>query len=489
MENSGDESDDVYDQFDLGDFTKEEIKRYEAMVGAGERLRDAAPPEQSFAEMRETSYQASLISSGRDTEGSTSVTVLPRELYELVRAGISNAIEHAMSEKVITYYDAPGLETIFMDEISAPAPQIRQFIRDHIFVTLSCQSPNSFRRQELRKGCHPSGSLKSAQRQYEQDVYDVARNLGLSMDETEEWVLEAREFCSEKDYASMNTEESDGVDGSDEIMYQPYISSLTERSALPLPLVEDFHKALKTPTQAEEKITNSEDETEKNKQLLRESNSEGAKQVQRYLQLLKNFGHHSAYDGIMLRLQFLGDEPLIDNIAGLREEIDKMEAVGKTKEEKAARKDAKRARKAEVQAQNRANRQAEKKESQEGNDYEAGRPEEQGSLTSNSERRPNVQPLEDQDKPLKRKKRGSKRKSELELPVHCEVPSKGHHKHEKGKVDRDARDANSEKTRSKTGVGSQHSPFFQRSSGPKAKKKDAFKKAEQLTGFQPPMIQ
>lgn len=57
MENSGDESDDVYDQFDLGDFTKEEIKRYEAMVGAGERLRDAAPPEQSFAEMRETSCE------------------------------------------------------------------------------------------------------------------------------------------------------------------------------------------------------------------------------------------------------------------------------------------------------------------------------------------------------------------------------------------------------------------------------------------------
>lgn len=44
MEDSGDESDDLYDQFDLGDFTKEEIKRYEAMVGPGERLRDAAPP-------------------------------------------------------------------------------------------------------------------------------------------------------------------------------------------------------------------------------------------------------------------------------------------------------------------------------------------------------------------------------------------------------------------------------------------------------------
>ena len=46
MEDSEEESDDVYDEFDLGDFTKEEIKRYESMVGPGDRLRDAAPPEE-----------------------------------------------------------------------------------------------------------------------------------------------------------------------------------------------------------------------------------------------------------------------------------------------------------------------------------------------------------------------------------------------------------------------------------------------------------
>ena len=52
-EDSEDESDEVYDQFDLGDFTKEEIKIYESMVAPGERLRDAAPPEKSLAEMLE----------------------------------------------------------------------------------------------------------------------------------------------------------------------------------------------------------------------------------------------------------------------------------------------------------------------------------------------------------------------------------------------------------------------------------------------------
>ena len=51
------ESDGVYDEFDLGDFTKEEIKIYEAMVDPKERLRSAAPPEKSVAEMLEDSCE------------------------------------------------------------------------------------------------------------------------------------------------------------------------------------------------------------------------------------------------------------------------------------------------------------------------------------------------------------------------------------------------------------------------------------------------
>ena len=64
MEDSGDESDDVYDEFDLGDFTKEEIKAYEAMVGRGERLRDAAPPDKSWVEILEASCQSSRSQRG-----------------------------------------------------------------------------------------------------------------------------------------------------------------------------------------------------------------------------------------------------------------------------------------------------------------------------------------------------------------------------------------------------------------------------------------
>ena len=60
MEDSEDESDEYYDQFDLGDFTKEEIRRYESMVGPGERLRDAAPPAKPLAEVLESSCERDL---------------------------------------------------------------------------------------------------------------------------------------------------------------------------------------------------------------------------------------------------------------------------------------------------------------------------------------------------------------------------------------------------------------------------------------------
>ena len=61
MEDSGDESDDVYDRFDLGDFTKEEIKIYESMVGPGERLRDAASPKAPSSPAPETTGELSRI--------------------------------------------------------------------------------------------------------------------------------------------------------------------------------------------------------------------------------------------------------------------------------------------------------------------------------------------------------------------------------------------------------------------------------------------
>lgn len=396
-----------------------------------------------------------------------------------------------------------------MDEIVAPAPQISQFIRDHGFVSLPHQS-HPLPKQTIRRFYHPSGSLKSAQRQFEQDVYDLARNMGLSMDEAEQWVLKAREVCSEMTYGDWVTEESDNDDSSDEMIGQTSIPSSSNRPAFPLPSIQNLDRALcdatrpgeedaRSSTQSRaippfeapaafpfpnESSIKSEDKTERTKNLLRESSSKEAKQVQHYLQNLKRSGSRSAYDSIILRLQFRGDEPLIDKITGLREEIDRVEAIDRTKEGKAARRHAKKARIAELQAHKEGRLQAEKTDSQRSNDYQVARPEEQGFLPKNPEHPPKV---EYQDQHLKQKKKGRKRKSELELPIHLVEASEDYHKHKKGRVDGDAQDAHFKKTKRKKDMGPQHSPFFQRSSGVKPKKKERVRKAE-LMGFQPPMI-
>lgn len=45
----GEEGDDVYDQFDLGDFTKEEVKRLESIAEPGQRLCDVVSPRKQSA--------------------------------------------------------------------------------------------------------------------------------------------------------------------------------------------------------------------------------------------------------------------------------------------------------------------------------------------------------------------------------------------------------------------------------------------------------
>lgn len=189
----------------------------------------------------------------------------------------------------------------------------------------------------------------------------------------------------------------------------------------------------------------------------------------------------------MLRPQFLGEEPCIDNVAGLREEMNRTEVADKTMEEIAARKVAKKAaRKAELKAEKEALMQAEKKKSRKGDDDTTNNSEGQAKMTCNSGHLPQVQQLEDKDNPQQKKKKGRKRKSDRELPVRSEVPSKDHHKHKKRRVDSDAQDANFRKINRKK-RGPEHSPFFQRSGDPKAKK-DSGKKAEKQMGFRTPMI-
>ena len=195
--------------------------------------------------------QMSLTSFAQQTKSSASVRVLPEELYGLVRAGISNAIEQAISHDLMrTHESTVGcLEKLFMDEISGPSPQISQFIRNHEFIWSCSVTPRCRMKARGIFGLS-SGSLQSAQRQYEQDVYNFSRNLGLPMDGADKWVLKAREVWSEKDYNSPDTEQSNDVSSWNGICDQSSKPSISEMFQLPLAVKDSRQAKLKAEKEA-----------------------------------------------------------------------------------------------------------------------------------------------------------------------------------------------------------------------------------------------
>lgn len=164
-----------------------------------------------------------LAPSGQQINGPASARELPTELYELVRAGISNAIDRAISDNIIAECN-PTLEylkTVFMDEISGPSPQINHFIRNHD-LPRSCPVKPRLRTKAQQLISLPSDSLFPAQKRYDQDVYNISRTLGLSVDDAERWVLKAREFWSEENYDSADIEEGKDVSSSNETLDQSF---------------------------------------------------------------------------------------------------------------------------------------------------------------------------------------------------------------------------------------------------------------------------
>ena len=78
--------------------------------------------------------------------------------------------------------------------------QVNRFVRTHLFVKLSL---NSF--------------TKSERRQFERDVYDFGRSLGLEKSEARKHVLRARTFCGEEEYDSDKSSLSGEIDDLDAI--------------------------------------------------------------------------------------------------------------------------------------------------------------------------------------------------------------------------------------------------------------------------------
>ena len=460
--------------------------------------------------------QTSLASSVRHTKASASIRVLPEELYELVRAGISNAIERAISDNLITGYgrSAECLEKVFMDEISAPTPQISRFIRNHKFIW-SFSAPKGWsRREALEISGYKAGSKRSAQRRYDQDVYDFSRNLGLPIDGAEKWVLKARDFWYEKGFDSTDTEESDDSSW-DEMPDRSSRASSPEIFRLPLVPIEHDDEAPRNTSsggfQANrspesggtsvfgvsqaltcegESTFRSKDKIEDTVQQITRNQFVGARQLQqRQLQNLEGSDRRSEEDVNMpatLRPPILGDRSLVDDVVGHVEDSS-TEAVGNGNGEKPAKRAVKRAVKDSRKAKGEADKGA-TIGNRAGKHEHIGNPEEQVKIAINSEQLSQFEQLEVKDKPPLQKENRRKRKREHDLLPQTDIRFGESHKHQKSRVDGKVQDVNSRK--GKRGPrGPQQSPFFQRNNGVKAKKKDAGMKAQQHMGFQPPMIQ
>ena len=457
-EESGEDSDDIYDQFDLGDFTKEEIKRYEAMLGPGERLRDVALSEDPLGPApRNTCKLVDMLGAVpycppriaeavEDPLGPSVTKMLSKESQQMLRAGLSNAIERAHAEKLITIHnvgqdeedgDSREMERVidvFMDELAKPAPQMEAFIRD------SSLRDDIFYGNDLLSFYGPGINTKLAHRIFEQQVYELGRSTGLSKRQATAHVIKVREEASSYgiDLAELGNSESSECEG-----ILNHLKSYQEQEALPF--ITEIEKLLAT------------------------KNSKGAKQVKRYLQTLENSDSRFEYEDNLP--QFLDEQP--NNTSGLRAHTAKM-----TAEEKAIRKDAKKVRRAESQKKQRNH-----------DDHQPERPREREISRTNPEHPSQAQPIEEQNAPQKQKKKPRKRKRNREISVHSEEPSIGHHNHHEDETGRDAQDTSLKEAKRRKVVGPQRSPFFQRSGVPDAKKKDTISKAGQPMDFQPPMIQ
>ncbi len=438
---------------------------------------------------------------GQNVECEPSITTLPEELRELVRAGILNAIERAISDQLIpvNFNTEWTFLNIFLNEICKPHPQINRFIRKYDLQTLYE---------------YLSGSLKSTQWQYEQDVYDFARNLGLSVNEAENWVLKAREFFSEVNFVDTDAEISDIANSSDEMLDQSFGLSSPEKFRLPLMPVEHSDQAPYDPSSPDSPAnllpesvnmsgsrssqalalegvsTNSKDAMEDVGQNTAKSKIKSAEQLQQcQLQTFKDPDRRSEDPKVQPTTRTLpdpDDERPVDNVINDGRDTNEIERVVNEKEDKAAKKAVKNARKAKLKAEKEAKRQLEKKKSRDGKHEHTDSPEGQLKMISNPEELSQSERLEDKEKPQKQKK-GRKRQRDHDVLPQPDVQSGEHHKHKKIRVNSDAQGDVSSKTKRKK-VGPQSSPFFKRSSGIKAKRKD-IDKAEHKTDFSSPMIQ
>ena len=411
-----------------------------------------------------------------------------------MRAGVSNGLKlHSASHDKISSEEEEGLEDMFMEEISAPTPQIAHLIQTHEF-NYWVEDPEGSKTYLLPEYDLRFNSIESAQRYYEQDIYNLARSLGVPMEGAKKWVLRAREFLSKKNrnrplrgplpetftLPSLPAEQSaqaphDLISGRFQADKSPESGNLSCSgvSQVPLPAAEStFNVQDEDSSEIEDVI-----------RLMTKNELEGP-ELLRQCQLRDSEypDGHPEQDKTMpavFRPPILDDTKSVDDIMGRKGKWKGISALMKEIRKQEAKEAPSRVGKAKSKTKKNAKRPVETHK-RKGKHEHIQDSKGQLKTTSESEQLPKVKQLENEDQARPHEKMGRKRKRDKE------GLSGEHHKHRKIQGETDAQDVSFNEIKSKR-RGPQHSPFFQRSSAPKGKRTG--KSEEQPMDFQPPMIQ
>ena len=169
------------DKFDIEGFTQEEVMRYNEIAEHGQRLQDALRPKKVAA----------------------SIQKFPSELPSPFIKGHEH-IANLVAESIRNGHTQPSI-----------TKQMNHYIRKHPFFEKSLATFS-----------------KSERRQFERNVYDFARGLGLKKSEARRHVVKAREFCGEEQYDSDSSSFEGEIDDSRLILET--LSNLDKSAAVPM---------------------------------------------------------------------------------------------------------------------------------------------------------------------------------------------------------------------------------------------------------------
>ena len=171
------------DNFDLEGFTQEEVMNYNEIAEHGQRLQDALKPKKVAA----------------------SIQKVPSELSSPFIKGHEHCANN-VAESIRNSHLQPSI-----------TKQINHYIRRHPFVEKSLAI-----------------TLKSERRQFERNVYDFARDLGLKKNEAKMHVVKARVFCGEEPYDSDTSSFEGEIDDTRSTSDSSSGASLDELAAVPM---------------------------------------------------------------------------------------------------------------------------------------------------------------------------------------------------------------------------------------------------------------